>query len=74
MPILCCFLPTHCCMQAGEWRVAFALNWVIAAVFGAFGVTAIVFSIMKIVQNSYTFGVFAKCYQCSAAAGAAHAG
>lgn len=54
--------------------MAFALNWAIAGVFGAFGVTAIVFSIMKIVQNSYTFGAFAKCYQCSAAAGAAHVG
>lgn len=60
-------------MQGHNWSAAFLFNWAIAALFGAFGLVAIAFSIVKIVDNSYTFGVFAKCYQCSAAAAAQHA-
>lgn len=50
--------------SSGKWRGVFAANWVIAVVFGAFAIISIVCSIIKIVQNSYTFGVFAACYQC----------
>lgn len=59
--------------QGRNWSLAFLFNWAIAALFGAFGIVAIAFSIVKIVDNSYTFGVFAKCYQCAASAAAQHA-
>lgn len=59
--------------QGRNWSLAFLFNWAIAALFGAFGIVAIAFSIVKIVDNSYTFGVFGKCYQCAASAAAQHA-
>lgn len=57
--------------QAKEWRYIFVFNWAIVVVFASFGATAIAFALKSIVDNSYTFGVFADCYQCANAVGAA---
>lgn len=50
--------------SSGRWTGIFVANWGIAVAFGAFAIISITCSIIKIVQNSYTFGVFASCYQC----------
>ncbi|EIE25080.1 hypothetical protein COCSUDRAFT_65085 [Coccomyxa subellipsoidea C-169] len=57
-------LPPYSPFNKFGWKVAFALNYFIMVVYAAFTVGGIFFSIQRIVQQSYTFGVFAECYQC----------
>ncbi|CAL8461956.1 g1487 [Coccomyxa elongata] len=57
-------LPPYSPFNKLGWKVAFALNYFIILVYSAFTVGGIFFSIQRIVQQSYTFGIFAECYQC----------
>ncbi|KAK9831382.1 hypothetical protein WJX81_007976 [Elliptochloris bilobata] len=51
-------------LAAHGWLPCFLLNYCIIAVFSVFTVGGIFFSIQRIVQQSYSFGLFAECYQC----------